>query len=687
MGVAAVDVELPILAGSNAPAVAVAETIALVGNPNAGKTTLFNRLTGLRAQTANFPGTTVEHRRAAIRLGGHDHQLIDLPGIYSLEGVTLDELVTCRAIRGELPGQRAPDVVVLVLDATNLERSLFLASQVLDLGIPSIAAINLSDVAEKHGMAVKRLELAQRLGCEVVSISARSGAGMEHLQEAMARLATTRKPPVDLSRSSNCGSCAGCQYAARYDWAERVGAASVEGDRQAHGRLTEAIDRVLTHRAVGLALFAAVMLITFALIFWIAQFPMDWIDGLFGLAGSTVGRWLPAGDINSLVTDGVIGGVGGMLVFLPQICLLFFMLAILEDSGYLARAAFVMDRLMHRVGLPGKAFVPLLSAHACAIPAVMASRVIEDYRDRLATIMVIPLMTCSARIPVYAMVIALLFPHSPLTASLVFTGAYVLGIVAALGTAWLCKRTLLPGRTKPLVIELPNYRRPSLRNALLLTWDRATVFIRSVGTTILVISLVMWALATYPKTAWSDLSEVQRAEITTLTQQGQTDRADRLHAQIQLENSFAGRLGRGIQPVFAPLGFDWKMSVGVISSFAAREVVVSTLAVLYGVEDGGAQSAEAASDEAGDEAQASPDSLIDRLRDSRTADGAMAFTTATCLSLLVFYTLAMQCLPTQAVVRRETGSWRWPLVQLGYMSLLAYVAALVTYQTTAAILS
>jgi ferrous iron transport protein B len=359
-----------------------------------------------------------------------------------------------------------------------------------------------------------------------------------------------------------------------------------------------------------------------------------------------------------------------MLVFLPQICLLFFVLALLEDSGYMARAAFVMDRLMHRVGLPGKAFVPLLSAHACAIPAIMSTRVIEDRRDRLATIMVIPLMSCSARVPVYVMVTALMFPNAPVYAALLFMSAYVLGIVAALFMAWVFKKTLLKGPTRPLVIELPNYRRPSLRNALLLTYDRAAAFVKTAGTTILVISLVLWALATYPKTSIEQMPADAQTRIAEFQADGDETSTANLISQTELEHSFAGRLGRAIEPVFAPLGLDWKMSVGVLTSFAAREVVVSTLGVLYGL---GA--------EAADE---SPQSLIESIRSSRRTDGSPVFTTATCLSLLVFYVLAMQCLPTQAIARRETGSWKWPLLQLAYMSVLAYTSALVTYQVASA---
>ena len=648
--------------------------VALVGNPNAGKTSVFNRLTGLRAKTANFPGTTVEHRRGTIKLGGDAVTLIDLPGLYTLDAVTLDEQVARDALAGTLSGSPAPTAAMIVIDATNIERSLFLVAQVLELRVPTLVALNMIDDAQKQGVAVDCAELESRIGCRVVPVSARTGQGFAELTAALAATvsqATRVETPPALVE---CGACSGCQYSARYDWARSVASATVRGEPVVRSRRTEAIDRVLTHRVVGLACFAGVMALVFMLIFWVAQFPMEWIDGLFAVASQTVGRWLPAGDLQSFLTDGVVAGLGGMLIFLPQICLLFFALSLLEDSGYLARAAFVMDRLMHRVGLPGKAFIPLLSAHACAIPAIMSTRVIEDRRDRLATIMVIPLMTCSARVPVYAMVLALLFPNRPATASLVFVGAYALGIVAALAMAWVFKHSLLKGRTKPLVIELPNYRMPSLRNAVLTTYDRACAFVKNAGTIIMAIALVMWALATYPKLDEADLPQQYQSQIATAVASGDDGEAERLLAQAQLEHSLAGRVGRGIEPAFAPLGFDWKMSIGVVSSFAAREVIVSTLAVLYGISE----------DEATDDETGASKSLLAKLQSSRRSDGSPVFTTATCLSLLVFYVLAMQCLPTQAVTRRETGSWKWPLVQFVSMTALAYVAALTTYQIAAA---
>lgn len=634
--------------------------MALVGNPNAGKTSLFNRLTGLRAHTSNFPGTTVEHRRASIQLGGRPATLIDLPGVYSLEPTSPDEQVAVAALKGEPPysGQQ-PDVLVVVVDATNLERNLPLVGQALELGLPTLVALNMTDVAERLGVQIDLGLLAEELGCGVVAVSARTGAGIEGLTGSLAALLDDRPKPSPAPSARACGSCEGCQYTARFHWAEGVTRAAVVQDNPRTAALSDAADTLLTHPLIGLFAFAGVMAMVFLLIFWIAQFPMEWIDGLFGFAGEQARSLLPAGLVQSFVADGLVGGVGGVLIFLPQICVLFFAIALLEDSGYLARASLVMDRLMRHVGLPGKAFVPMLSAHACAIPAIMAARVVEDRRDRILTILVLPLLTCSARVPVYAMVVGLLFPGSPLARAATFVGAYALGIVAALGMAWVFRRTILRGEPRPLVIELPNYRTPSLRDAALVTLDRAWAFIRNAGTTILMFSLGLWALASFPYTAEESLPAAKQAQIATLRDQGEEARAEALLAQSRLELSLAGRVGRWVQPAFDPLGFDWRMSVGVLTSFAAREVVVSSMAVLFGMGD--------ASDGGG--------SLLSRLRTVEDDAGEPVFNVPTCVSLLVFYVLAMQCLPTQAVTWRETGTWTWPALQLGSMSLLAYAAA------------
>jgi ferrous iron transport protein B len=648
-------------------------TLALVGNPNAGKTTLFNALTGLRAKTANFPGTTVERRVGRTKIGSHQIVLVDLPGLYGLESSSPDEKLASDALRGRLEGHPAPNAALVVVDATNLERNLFLASQVLELDCPVIVALNMMDMAKRDGIRIDVAKLRAELGCPVIPITARTGKGIPELEKEIERLVGGPDTAAAPQAKPGCGSCSGCPYQARYEWTEKISNRVMDASVARRSARTEKIDEIVTHPVVGVIVFQLVMLVIFALIFWAAQIPMHLIDHLFATIGTGVGALVPAGDVQSLMVNGVIGGVGGILVFLPQICILFFALSLLEDTGYLSRAAFVMDKVMRRFGLPGKAFVPMLSAHACAIPAIMSTRVIENPRDRLLTILITPLMTCSARIPVYAMVTALLFPNSPWKAAAVFTAAYGTGVLAALGAALVFRHTILPGESKPLMIELPPYRLPGLRTALLHTFDRAKIFVKQAGTIILAISLILWALSYYPKSSPPAEAAAMNAQAAQLAKSGDAGKADELNATAErltarnsLQNSFAGHIGHAIEPVIRPLGYDWQIGIGILSSFAAREAIVPTLAIVYGVGK--------------DTAEKNPDSLYDSLRHARRSDGTPIFNTATCASLLVFYILAAQCLSTTAVVRRETNSWKWPLFQIAYMTGLAYVAAFVVFQ-------
>ncbi len=650
-------------------------TIALVGNPNAGKTTLFNALTGLRAKTANFPGTTIERKVGRAQVGCHQAvTILDLPGLYSLDSGSPEEKAASEALRGRLAGQDAPDGVLIVVDATNLERNLFLTSQVLEMKVPVIVALNMMDAAERDGLRIDTHKLQAELGCPVVPISARTGMGIQEVRREIAVLAdgAAEETPV-LEKPPVCGGCTSCPYQARYEWTEAV-TGKVTDDRMARrSQRTERLDEILTHPALGAAVFSGVMLTLFALIFWVAKIPMNLIDHLFATVGAEVAAFVPPGDLQSLLVNGVVGGMGGVLIFLPQICILFLALSLLEDTGYLARAAFVMDRIMRRFGLPGKAFVPMLSAHACAIPAIMAARVIENPADRLVTILITPLLTCPARIPVFAMVTALLFPASPIKAALVFTGAYAAGVVFAMLAALVFRRTILPGGSKPLVIELPPYRLPSLRTALLHTLDRAKIFVRQAGTIILLISLVLWALSYYPKSPPPAAAVAMTQQAAQVEKAGEAQKAadlraaaDQMTQQTSLQNSFAGKIGHAIEPAIKPLGFDWQIGIGIVSSFAAREVIVSTLAVVYGV--GGGE-------------EHNRTSLYDTLRHAKRTDGTPIFTVATCASLMVFYILAAQCLSTTVVVRRETNSWKWPLFQITYMTGLAYVASFIVFQS------
>ncbi len=641
--------------------------IAIAGNPNAGKTTLFNALTGLRAKTSNFPGTTIECRTSRTKFGEEAVELLDLPGLYSLNDCSDEERLARDALTGQVEETEKPSGIIVVADATNLERNLYLASQILELNLPVVVALTMMDLADRDNISIDTEALSRELGCPMVPIDGRAGKNLDQLREECERMlkgqVASASMPERLQYACNCNSC---PFKAHFDWTQEVCDKCVHTDDQSPSEKSFAIDRMLTHPVTGFLAFVSVMLSFFFLVFYIAQFPMDWIDGLFAHTGTFVSEHLPEGDLNSLLVEGIIGGVGGMLVFLPQICILFFFLTLLEDTGYLARAAFVMDRLMRRVGLPGKAFVPMLSAHACAIPGIMATRSIEDKRDRLVTILVLPLLTCSARIPVYAMVCALLFPHDPMLAAITFAGAYALGGVVALVMAFLLRRSILPGETRPLVLELPSYKIPSIRNALLMALDRARIFVRKAGTVIMLISVILRTASTYPKSDPPEEVAQMLEEAKRTNNDALMEEASRLESHHALANSVAGQMGQAIEPVIEPLGFDWQIGVGVISSFAAREVIVSTLSIVYGVGE--------------DAVDDDPDSLYEKLRASKRSDGSPVFTTATCLSLLVFYVLAMQCLPTQVVTKRETGSWKWAVLQFGYMTVLAYLAALATYQ-------
>ncbi len=646
-------------------------TVALVGNPNCGKTTLFNILTGLRAHTANISGTTIEQRLGKATIDGQAIQLIDLPGMYSLSDTSPEQKIARQALMGEIKNQPKPQAVLLLLDATNIQRNLLLAGQAVELGLPTVVALNMCDLAQRSGIQIDTEALGTELGCPVVAISARTGEGIPQLCNALSQRLSSDESHVMPQALSACASCGGCPFRARFDWAEEVDKRCARRPMGQHDPMTEAADRVLTHPLLGVASFLGIMFVLFALIFSVADYPSNAIEWAFSSLGSFLVNTLPPGDLTSLFVDGIIGGVGGVLVFLPQICLLFFFLSLLEDTGYLARAAVVTDRLMRRVGLPGASFVPLLSAHACAIPAIMASRIIENRRDRLVTILVAPLLTCSARLPVYTMLTALLVPSQPIKAALIFVGAYTLGIASALLVALVLNRSILKGKANPLLIELPSYKPPNLRNALLTMIDRGRVFLVKAGTVILMVSIGLWAASTYPKSAPPPQAVAVQQQAVQLESAGQTDDAAQLRLQAQnlttahsLSNSLAGRLGHAIEPAIKPLGYDWRIGIGIVSSFAAREVIVSTLSIIHGIGAG----------DGGDEM------LYQSMRHSVSDNGTPIYTPATCLSLLVFFVLAMQCLPTSIVARRETGTWKWPALQFTYMTVLAYSAAWITFQ-------
>jgi ferrous iron transport protein B len=646
------------------PATTVAR-VALVGNPNTGKTTLFNQLCGARGKVANFPGTTTSVRAGRCMVAGRPVEIVDLPGVYDLQYGSPEARITRDLLSGR--AGHAPDVVLVLVDACNLTRNLVLVGELLAFGRPVVVAVNMIDLARRRGLSIDPVKMAECLGVTVVPTVARNAASLEALRPA---LATALSGSAPLPRAaSRPGPDATLEDLT--EWAETVVGRSVSGEdgRVAFDTFTERLDRTFTHPVLGLVTFALVMGALFYTLFALAALPMDLIEATFARLGDLVRRSLPEGAVRDLLTDGIVGGVAGTVVFLPQICLLFFLISLLEDTGYLARAAFVMDRLLYRFGLPGHAFVPLLTAHACALPAIMSTRLIPDRRDRLATILVTPLMSCSARLPVYVLLTSLIFAGRPGLAAVAFVSCYLLGGSFALLSAVLFGRTVLKGAARPMVLELPTYKLPSLTNAVLTAKDQGISFLRSAGTVIMAICIVMWWLSAYPKVgpAPDAVAARARASLPGVTQ-GEADalmtQADVLQTRAEQAGSFAGRIGRIVEPVFRPLGFDWQLTVGVLTSFLAREVFVSTMSVLAG----GAGDADL------------DEGVVRRIQGMVRSDGTPVFTPSRSAAALVFFVLAMQCLPTLAVTRRETGRASYAWLQLGYMSTVAYVAALIVHQ-------
>ena len=602
------------------------KTVVLIGPPNSGKSTLFNRLTGLRQKVANFPGVTVEQRMGLMAgVGRDDLVLIDLPGIYSLDPYSEDARVSIDVLRGKMVGTPKPDAVLLVLDSLHLTRQLMLAAPVLALGLPTLVLLNMSDLMEARGGHIDALKLARELGAPVAQISAVKGTGLDAVPLFLNQQSDHAAQPLSLPVLGNAASA----HAWAAQLSRRTGyraPLSVEGTRK--------IDNILLHRFWGPLLFLVVVVGVFEVVFSIGQPLSDGFGEILARIGELVRPLIPSGWLQSLLLDGAWKGISSVLVFLPQILLLFLFIGVLEDSGYLSRAALIADRVMRSIGLNGKAFIPLLSAYACAVPAIMATRTIENKRDRMATILVAPFMTCSARLPVYMLLIAAFVPriaylHGFLgLQTLVMLGLYLAGFVAAMTTAWLLKSSILKSSDAPFILELPQYRMPTLRSLALRLMDRARVFLRQAGTIILCVTLALWVLAHLPviHSAGGNLSAPLLAD------------------------SLIGRLGHFIEPAIAPLGFNWKIGIGLLSSVLAREVMVSTMGTLYGAE-----------------ADTHALSLQTALHHDMTLGGALA--------LMIFFAFAMQCTSTMAVVRRETNSRKWPAVQFLYMLTLAWCAA------------
>jgi len=622
-------------------------SVALVGNPNCGKTALFNLLTGARQKVANYAGVTVERKVGLTRLkNGRTVQVVDLPGAYSLTPATPDEQITLEVIEGRRHGEPAPDAIVAVVDATNLRMNLRLVLELAQLGKPLMVALNMADVARAEGLKIDVAKLAAELGCPVVeTVAVRADGHAQLLALLESRLGGD---PVETNAAAAAAPAGAAPAASGRDARSSADLqlevrrilAIAAPEAASVRRFQHRIDAVVMHPVWGLALLAVVLFLMFQAVFSWATLPMDAIKAAMTGVGEWVASHMAEGPLRSLLVDGVIAGAGSVLVFLPQILILFFFILLLEDSGYLPRAAFLLDTVMGKVGLSGRAFIPLLSSFACAIPGIMATRTIANWKDRLATIMVAPLMTCSARLPVYALLIGAFIPATHVgpfnLRGLTLFGLYVAGVVAAMAVAWVLKRAWTKRRYQPLMLELPPYRMPNPRNVALGLWERAGIFVRRVGTIIFTLMVVLWFLSSFPAPP-----------------PGATGPA--------IQYSVAGMIGRGLEHVFAPIGFNWQISIALVPGLAAREVAVGALGTVYSMSAAGDSVAEALAP------------II-----------AKGWSLATAFSLLAWYVFAPQCLSTLAVVRRETNSWRYPLLMAAYLFALAYVASFVTYRVALA---
>ena len=701
--------------------------VAIVGNPNAGKTSLFNALTGSNQKVGNYPGVTVEKVSAELKLSGERIECIDVPGLYSLSPASEDERVAVDVIMGRAKGVAKPGLLVCVLDASNLERNLFFYSQLADLGLPMLVALTMIDRVEKDGRKVDFARLTNLLGAEVIPVVGHKAKGMDALKEAIARnLAEPKLPKLELgapdplesriallrerlarigvdatavevreslfepsedmkrylqdfpevkeafdealvTATKSPGHAEAPDAAVRYQWASVVQRATVPQPEEGRQRpLTDRIDYVLTHRVFGLAVFLAVMYLVFQSIYTFAQPVMDLIDKSFKGVGGLIGDHMATVPVlRSLVVDGVIGGVGSALVFLPQILILFFFIAFLEGTGYLARAAFLMDRLLGWCGLNGRAFIPLLSSFACAIPGIMAARVMPDAKSRLATILVAPLMSCSARLPVYLLLIgAFIEPRfGPVWAGFALFAMHLLGLLISIPIVWFFNRGLLRGKRLPFLLELPPYQWPRWRDVWLAMYFRGKVFVQTAGTTIVVMSILIWGLSFFPRS--NEATARYQAEFAKAHPAASADDAEHYVQEQQLAHSFLGSFGKSIEPVFRPAGFDWRITTAILSAFPARETVVPSLGIIFSL---------------GGDTDKNPKALQETIKEATWPDGRPLMTPWTAVGLMVFFALCCQCMSTLATVKRETNSWKWPIFMFSYMTAMAYVAAVLIHQ-------
>lgn len=711
--------------------------IALIGNPNTGKSTLFNALTGLKQKVGNYPGVTVEKHVGRCELHDQAVQLLDLPGTYSLSAQSPDEMVVLDILCGDISDNERPNLILVVVDASNLRRNFYLVSQLLELGLPVVVALNMVDLAEANGLTLDASVLSDEIGVPVVPIVAAQGEGLDALKLTLAQALQTFNAPDlnllpevkqaaltltdELTRKGNLiapyeaeralidqGGYAEQRIASRYGdaavaalieqrdtmttgptlavldartryaWVNKV-VGLAEKTNAGQSRKTswsDRVDNLISHPVLGLVIFFAVMLIVFQSVFAWAAPLMDWMDGTTASLSTWLAERLPEGALTSLLIDGVIAGVGSVVIFLPQILILFAFIIVLEDSGYMARAAFLMDRVMRSVGLSGRSFIPMLSSFACAVPGIMATRVITDRRDRIATMLAAPFMTCSARLPVYALLIGAFIPHQSFLGGLinlpglVLFGLYLSGIIGGIVTALLLKRTVLKGPPPSFLMEMPPYRLPNLRSVLIKLWERGGIFLRRAGTVIFSVAVIVWALAYFPHPeAIHQEFEAQREavvadELSPVVQADYLAELDKQEAAAYLEQSLLGRIGQFIAPVFAPLGWDWKVSAAVLAAFPAREVVIAVLGTIYALGD------EVAEDDAG---------LIDRLQKTTHENGELVFTLPMVVGLMIFFALCLQCAATLATIRRETGGWKTPILAWCYMTTLGYVFAFLIY--------
>jgi len=640
--------------------------IALFGNPNTGKSSLFNRLTGLRQHVGNFPGVTVDKHSGILTINGKELELIDFPGTYSIYPRSKDEEVVYNVI-SDPKNTNFPEKAIVVLDSTNLERNLLLFTQIYDLGIDTALLLNMTDVAARNGFEIDIPALKSAFpNTRIIRTNARIGTGIPELKEWMAE----DSAPHELTFSSlKAKDDIPGQIADTNTRFERIKTlvSRVVTKKETEADFSNKLDKWLIHPVFGYLIFLTILLIIFQTVFTLAAYPMDWIDMGTSSLASWLGTILPEGIFTSLVVDGVIPGIGGVLIFIPQIALLFFMLSILEETGYMARVVFITDRLMRPFGLNGKSVVPLLSSAACAIPGIMATRTISSWQERLTTILVAPLISCSARLPVYTLLIALVIPAKRILGflnlqGLVLFALYLLGVISALLVAWVIKQFFKKKELSVFLLEMPDYKSPRWGNVGIEVFEKVKIFVLDAGKIILAISIILWALASFgpgdEMECYSNL--VQAPKIPT--KETLADYESEV-ASVKLEHSYMGHMGKFIEPVIKPLGYDWKMGISLLASFAAREVFVGSLATIYSVHD----------------LDDNPKKLIDKLKVQKRDDGTPAYTLASGLSLLVFYVFAMQCMATLAVVKRETKSWKWPLVQVGYMGILAYLGAYITF--------